>query len=67
MAAAEDDKAFRAFKTRISQSPDQVLRYQRDGNPLWLSEVHVPTEANISLCDYCGSKRVFEFQVHLIL
>lgn len=63
MAACEEDKVFHAFKTRISQSPGQVLRYQRCGNPLWLSDVHVPTDADVPPCDYCGSNRAFEFQV----
>ncbi|CAN2390568.1 Programmed cell death [Pristimantis euphronides] len=64
MAKAEDeeDKAFSRFKKRISNDPDQVLRYCKGGDPLWISLQNVPAENDILKCN-CGAKRVFEFQV----
>lgn len=63
MAACEEDKTFNTFKTRISKNSDQVLRYQRGGIPLWMSDEHTPKDADVPPCAYCGSKRIFEFQV----
>ncbi|KAK3909387.1 Programmed cell death protein 2 [Frankliniella fusca] len=63
MAACAEDKAFNAFKARVAQNPGQVLRYQRGGKPLWLSEHHIPMEDSIPPCFHCGAKRIFEFQV----
>lgn len=63
MATFEEDKIFKSFKTRIEHNPGQVLRYQRNGEPLWLSDDHRPSDDDIPPCSYCGSPRVFEFQV----
>lgn len=63
MAASEEDKTFNVFKKRISKNPGQVLRYERNGIPLWLSQDHIPEEADIPPCNYCGSRRNFEFQI----
>ncbi|KAG9469520.1 hypothetical protein GDO78_020303 [Eleutherodactylus coqui] len=59
---SEDDKAFSRFKKRISVEPEQVLRYCRGGDPLWISLQNVPAENDIPNCE-CGAKRAFEFQV----
>ncbi|XP_073527583.1 programmed cell death protein 2 isoform X3 [Phyllobates terribilis] len=59
---SEEDKAFRRFKKRISIEPEQVLRYSKGGEPLWISFQNVPAENDIINCD-CGAKRVFELQV----
>ena len=40
----------------------QVLRYHRNGEPLWVSDEGKPSDGDIPVCD-CGSERVFEFQV----
>ncbi|XP_035220619.1 programmed cell death protein 2-like [Stegodyphus dumicola] len=56
------DKAFNKFQKRIKIEPEQVLRYQRRGEPLWVSSEHVPSEKDIPVCS-CGAKRAFEFQV----
>ena len=40
----------------------QVLRYQRGGEVLWVSEEGLPTPGDIPPC-VCGAPRVFEFQV----
>ncbi|KAM4771761.1 programmed cell death protein 2 [Rhinophrynus dorsalis] len=58
----EEDKMFNSFKKRISLEPEQVLRYCRGGEPLWISNRNVPVEEDIPNC-LCGAKRIFEFQV----
>ncbi|XP_058460057.1 programmed cell death protein 2 [Malaya genurostris] len=55
-----EDKYFSKFKKRIATDPDQILRYERGGKPLWLSSVVPET---VTPCDYCGSARIFECQV----
>ncbi|KAM9558852.1 programmed cell death protein 2 [Salvelinus alpinus] len=62
MHETEDGKVFQKFKRRIASEPHQVLRYFRDGSPLWVSSEHVPVEKGIPHCS-CGSRRIFEFQV----
>lgn len=55
-----EDKVFARFKKRTADAPDQVLRYERGGTPLWLSPIVPQTVPD---CERCGSRRVFEFQV----
>jgi len=57
----QSDKIFQAFQERIKLDPDQVLRYQRGGEPLWVSAEGKP--ASIPPCDNCGAERQFEFQI----
>lgn len=59
---SEEDKAFSRFKKRISVEPEQVLRYCKGGEPLWISGLNVPAENDIPNCE-CGAKRAFEFQI----
>jgi len=63
----QSDQAFAKFKERISHEPDQVLRYERGGSPLLVSDEGVPVVEDIPACD-CGAPRQFEFQVvsHLL-
>lgn len=58
-----EDKQFCKFSSRIRRNPDQVLRYNRGGKPLWISSNHLPNEGDIPCCEYCGEHRQFEFQV----
>ena len=67
------------FQSRIHNREDSVqnqcLRYNRwydkeEGNdedenngPLWIQENHIPGDDNIPNCQYCGSPRLFEFQI----
>ena len=44
----------------------QVLRYHQSGEPLWVSDEGKPSEDDIPRCD-CGSERVFEFQVMMMV
>ncbi|XP_062850915.1 programmed cell death protein 2 [Trichomycterus rosablanca] len=57
-----DTKVFQKFKECIAIEPHQVLRYCREGCPLWVSSKHVPSKAEIPKCP-CGADRIFEFQI----
>ncbi|XP_076440718.1 programmed cell death protein 2-like [Babylonia areolata] len=59
---SEDDKQFKKFKKRVALYQDQVLRYCKGGEPLWVSIKHQAKEADIPDCS-CGAPRQFEFQV----
>ncbi|CAL1545453.1 unnamed protein product [Lymnaea stagnalis] len=61
-AETEDDKLFLKFKRRVDTEPSQVLRYEKGGEPLWVSAHHKPSPEDIPFCS-CGSQRIFEFQV----
>ncbi|XP_066535695.1 programmed cell death protein 2 [Hoplias malabaricus] len=58
----QDSRVFQKFKKCISSEPEQVLRYCREGSPLWVSSEHVPGKADIPKCP-CGANRNFEFQI----
>ncbi|XP_064469519.1 programmed cell death protein 2-like [Ornithodoros turicata] len=60
MAATCKDKAFWKFRKETRKAPEQVLRYELGGTPLWVSSEGVPKD--IPRCD-CGAERRFEFQV----
>ena len=57
------DKLYERFQEKIKCEPDQVIRYQRFGEPLWISSKKLPEANDIPNCEYCGSPRKFEFQV----
>eukprot|EP00698_Gefionella_okellyi_P025003 TRINITY_DN900_c0_g1_i2.p1 TRINITY_DN900_c0_g1~~TRINITY_DN900_c0_g1_i2.p1 ORF type:complete len:340 (+),score=60.14 TRINITY_DN900_c0_g1_i2:47-1021(+) len=59
---ADDDPAFAAFMDRVARVPDQVLRYERNGAPLWISSMHEPATDDIKPCS-CGAPRTFECQI----
>lgn len=56
------DKVFRQFQKRIDDYPNQVLRYDRGGQPLLISGKNVPGPNLIPKCK-CGARRKFEFQI----
>lgn len=60
-AVEEEDKFFAKFRKRISKEPEQVLRYDREGQVLWMAEAN-RLEA-LPKCTSCNGDRVFEFQV----
>ncbi|XP_077997124.1 programmed cell death protein 2-like isoform X2 [Glandiceps talaboti] len=62
MAAQEEDVQFQIFRERIRHEPEQILRYQRGGEPLWVSSQHIPKDDDIQVCK-CGAPRIFEFQI----
>lgn len=41
----------------------QVLRFDRKGTPLWITDQNRLDAADVPNCERCGSKRVFEFQI----
>ncbi|GAA6111087.1 programmed cell death protein 2 [Tachysurus ichikawai] len=59
---SKDSKMFQNFKERIGAEPHQVLRYCREGSPLWVSSEHVSKKEDIPKCS-CGTNRNFEFQI----
>ncbi|ODN02177.1 Programmed cell death protein 2 [Orchesella cincta] len=59
----KSDKAFNKFKKRIAYQPAQVLRYDRAGEPLWVSNEKAIEKSDVPPCSYCKGPRVFEFQV----
>ncbi|XP_058804604.1 programmed cell death protein 2 isoform X1 [Phymastichus coffea] len=61
MASEIEDKTFLKFQKRVKSEPDQVIRYNRGGSPLYISSSHQPAE--IPNCEICGEIRQFEFQV----
>lgn len=65
-AATTEDKVFQQFKKVISAEPEQVIRYQRGGDPLWITNVTNTVESKLQAlpaCTHCGGPRKFEFQI----
>lgn len=58
-----EDKVFNKFSKRVARHPDQVLRYDRGGHPLWITGVSGNSIVNVPNCQYCNGERQFEFQV----
>ncbi|KAL4704299.1 hypothetical protein ACJJTC_012875 [Scirpophaga incertulas] len=58
-----EDKVYEKFNKRISKHPDQVIRYERGGSPLWITKNVDFDISNIPKCPYCGGERQFEFQI----
>lgn len=56
---AHGDKIFHSFLMRIKQNPGQILRYNREGDPLLI----YPLQEIPRKCQYCQSEMVFEFQI----
>lgn len=67
------DKAFQRFADRVAQNPEQVLRYEFDGEPLLYSrddavgkllDGHAHGRSGkVPRCTNCGADRVFELQL----
>lgn len=58
-----EDKVFNKFSKRIARHPEQVLRYDRGGTPLWITGHTEGTAVAVPNCQYCKGERQFEFQV----
>jgi len=52
------DKDFRNYLKQIQKNPGQILRYL-DDEPLLIHKENI----QVPNCEYCGSERVFEFQL----
>lgn len=59
----QEDVAFGKFRSTIEPEPDQVLRYDRCGSPLWISGENCLDTSDVKNCEHCNGARVFEFQV----
>jgi pre-rRNA-processing protein TSR4 len=66
------DKMFDKFQARIKSNPQQIIRFDRGGNPLWITvanqiNTNRSAEPNsndqVPSCEHCGGARVFEFQI----
>lgn len=53
------EKSFEKFKKVMERNPEQILRYEFNGEPMWNNQKFKPT---VSTCQ-CGAQRVFEFQI----
>ncbi|XP_027846712.2 programmed cell death protein 2 [Aphis gossypii] len=62
-AGDKDDEYFEKFKKSISSVPEQIIRYNRLGSPLWICTKSIPEAKDIPSCQYCGKQRSFEFQI----
>ncbi|XP_017786084.1 PREDICTED: programmed cell death protein 2-like [Nicrophorus vespilloides] len=61
LATCEKDKVFANFRKRVACNPEQILRYERGGEPLWVASE--PKPEAVPDCEQCGGPRQFEFQV----
>ncbi|XP_054245786.1 programmed cell death protein 2-like [Indicator indicator] len=57
------DHTFHKFMKRVSVCPEQILRYSRGGQPLFITCPPVNIEKGVPACSTCGGSRVFEFQL----
>jgi len=57
----DTDKASEKFNSRVRRDPKQIIRYQRNGEPLLCTFTSSLPE--IPPCPKCGGQRSFEFQV----
>ncbi|KAH9488247.1 programmed cell death protein [Bulinus truncatus] len=55
------DKIFHKFLKRLQRCPEQVIRYDRGGEPLLISKTE--SFQSVSNCSYCGSPKKFELQL----
>lgn len=60
---APRDPVQRRFHRVIAYEPDQVVRYERNGQPLWANPRQQCDGNTVSRCEKCGSRRIFEMQI----
>lgn len=61
------DKEYEKYKYLLDLNDgEEILRYVRGKNtiPLWYSENDQWKNSDVRNCEYCGCKRVFEFQIN---
>lgn len=63
IAETKEDKTFGKFKKSIESYETQVLRYNRHGSPLWISDLGILNPGNVPKCSNCSGPRTFEFQI----
>ncbi|XP_063444401.1 programmed cell death protein 2-like [Mytilus trossulus] len=58
------DDYFHKFSKRIGRYPPQIIRYQWNGSPLYISKPDKDlSKASQGKCHCCGSELVYEFQI----
>lgn len=62
-SARHGDAIFSRFMKRISLCPQQILRYHRSGEPLFISEPPSNLIQVVPACSTCGGRRTFELQL----
>lgn len=62
-AESKEDKTFGKFKKAIEDYETQVLRYNRHGSPLWMSDHGILNASLVPNCAICKGRRTFEFQI----
>ncbi|XP_063228563.1 programmed cell death protein 2 isoform X2 [Bacillus rossius redtenbacheri] len=67
LATPPEDRAFVAYAARVKDDPEQVLRYERGGAPLWVSDHHAAQSQDVPPCPLCAAPRSFEFQIFSVL
>lgn len=61
--ARHGDAVFSRFMKKISLCPEQILRYCRGGEPLFVSEPPADLARAVLPCGSCGGSRTFELQL----
>lgn len=54
-------KKFSKFLKYVERSPQQIIRYCIEGEPIWVSDRS--EEPKIPICSFCNQRRVFELQL----
>lgn len=62
-AEGKEDIGFENFRKIMSYDAEQVTRYNRFGDPLWISSENQLIPEDVPKCENCNGERVFEFQV----
>ncbi|KAM9854200.1 programmed cell death protein 2-like [Aulostomus maculatus] len=62
-SAHHGDAVFSRFMKKISLCPQQILRYCRGGEPLFISLPPSNLAQQVQLCSACGGARTFELQL----
>ncbi|XP_056596090.1 programmed cell death protein 2-like [Triplophysa dalaica] len=61
--AKHGDEVFTHFMKKISLCPEQVLRYNWSGTPLFITDPPTNIKEMVPCCGHCGGLRIFEFQL----
>ncbi|KAH8371058.1 hypothetical protein KR093_006016 [Drosophila rubida] len=63
---ASEDKAFKQFRKQTASEPEQIVRYKRGGEPLWIADIKDTIEEQLQAlpsCQHCQGPLQFEFQI----